>query len=518
MGFKGASSFGSFERKKDFVVKNVTPITTEFSKGSVRGSIAAVNRESAWTRWRRGYELSSSSSYDNAYQYQFIYDIPFPSGTITPSGTNPVSTVSGAFKGFPTTAKEFGMHWAGVRRQGNMRTDELFDSVGERLSVVNVTEDNYYWYVQLKGTWSPSNPLPAPLYATVSGVTTPLKPMNGEILEDRVITVSGTPITATTINPNTQKRYGYVQAVLVDVDQNTGILKLKKAGSVEVTHDKAFLTPATKPPAIGRFLITGTRYACTCQDFTHRDYFFMSSINDTIRKYFPYSSVTSIKPGRYEDITLSGQLDNNTTSHSLNDRIMNVVAPSATYQLLDDIAISEVNRLATRDNPGVFRDFGATYVRSITDPSLPGNTAEGMPVYTDYSQEQNVITNLGDNWAPVLDEMRYCKHIYAMKFEEHVFPPEPSDFPVGMDSMAEWEQKLVQESENNQKQYQAFNITKKALSYMDVPPYNCQSPVMAPMLQKLFNIPNQIVSLSGFRMIDKTGHIYIPASGEKPSV
>jgi hypothetical protein len=139
-------------------------------------------------------------------------------------------------------------------------------------------------------------------------------------------------------------------------------------------------------------------------------------------------------------------------------------------------------------------------------------------VYTDYSQEQDVITTLGDNWTPVLDEMRYCKHVYAMKFQEQVFPPEPSDFPVGMDSMAEWEQKLVQEAEENQKQYQAFNTTKKALSHMDVPPYNCQSPVMAPMLQKLFNIPNQIVSLSGFKMIDKTGQIYIPASGEKPSL
>jgi len=518
MSFNGSNNFGSFGRQKDFTHKAVAPITTEFSKGSVQGSIAAVNRESAWTRWRRGYELSASSFYDNAYEFGFIYDIPFPSGTITPSGSNPTSVVSGVFKGFPTSAKEFGMHWACVRHEGNMRTDQLFDSTGVRLSVVNVTEDPYYWHVQLAGTWTSGTPLPSPLYAVVSGVTTPLKPMNGEILEDRILTVSGVPITAETIDPNSQRRYGYVQAVLVDVDQNAGVLKLRKAGSVEITPDKAYLTPATKPPALGRFLITGNRYACTCQDFTHRDYSFMTTINATTRKYFPRSSVTSIKPGRYEDIRLSGVANNNAMIRSLDDRTMNVVVPSAAYELSDAIALSEIDRLATRDNPGVFRDFGATFVRNIQDPSLPGNTAEGMPVYTDYSAEQSAITALNDNWTPVLDEMRYCKHVYSMKFEEHVFPPEPSDFPVGEGSMAGWEQKLVKEAEDNQKENQAFEVTRKSLSYMDVPPYNCQAPMVAPMLQRLFNIPNQIVTLSGFKMIDKTGRIYIPASGEKPSL
>jgi hypothetical protein len=203
---------------------------------------------------------------------------------------------------------------------------------------------------------------------------------------------------------------------------------------------------------------------------------------------------------------------------SLENRSLNVEAPSASFVLPDSIATSAVNRLSTRDNPGIYQDFGATYKRNIEAPSLPGNKPDGLPVFEDYTVVQDVITSLGDYWEPVLDEMRYCKHVYALKFAERVFPPEPSDYPVEYESMAEWEQTLVQEAESNQQRYETFQVTKNSLSYMDVPPYNCQSPTVAPMLQKLFNIPNQIVFLSGFTMIDKTGRTYVPASGEKPSL
>ena len=522
MPFKGKDSFGSFGRQEDFKPFEIKPITTEFSQGGVPGSITVLNRESAWARWRRGYEIYSSNIYNNPYEFKFIYNIPFPSGTITPSGANPTSIVSGAFKGFPTRTKEFGMHWTGLRRGGNMRTDNLLDSTGTRLSIAGVTEDSSYWYVQLAGTWSSGNPLPSPLFATVSGITTPLKPTNGEILEDRILTVSGEVLTPDSINPDTQRRYGYVQAVLADVIEDTGVLKLKKAGSVEVTPDKQFLTPSTKPPAIGRFLLTGNRYACTCQDFTRREYAFMTTINDTSktkrRKYFPHSSVASVKPGRHEDTLSDGVYNNNAMVTSLENRSLNVEAPAALFVLPDSIATSAVNRLSTRDNPGIYQDFGATYKRNIEAPSLPGNKPDGLPVYEDYTVSQDVIISLGDYWEPVLDEMRYCKHVYALKFAERVFPPEPSDYPVEYESMAEWEQTLVQEAENNQQKYETFQVTKNSLSYMDVPPYNCQSPTVAPMLQKLFNIPNQIVFLSGFTMIDKTGRTYVPASGEKPSL
>jgi hypothetical protein len=114
--------------------------------------------------------------------------------------------------------------------------------------------------------------------------------------------------------------------------------------------------------------------------------------------------------------------------------------------------------------------------------------------------------------------MRYCKHIYAMKYEEGVFPPEPSDFPVGIESMAAWEQKLVEETEKDQTEAKAANLQRRSLSTMDVPPYNCQAPMMMPMMQKLFNIPSTFVKMAGFTMIDKNGGTYIPASGERPAV
>jgi hypothetical protein len=84
--------------------------------------------------------------------------------------------------------------------------------------------------------------------------------------------------------------------------------------------------------------------------------------------------------------------------------------------------------------------------------------------------------------------------------------------------MAAWEQKLVRDTEKQQASAKAAALQRGALSMMDVPPYNCQAPMMMPMMQKLFNIPSTFVKMNGFTMIDKNGKTYIPASGELPSV
>jgi hypothetical protein len=94
MSPKSGSSFGSFGKTEKFQPNIVIPITTEFSKGSVPGSIATVNRESAWARWRRGYELATANTYDNDYSYRFSYQLPVPEGTPS-SETNPNPVVSG---------------------------------------------------------------------------------------------------------------------------------------------------------------------------------------------------------------------------------------------------------------------------------------------------------------------------------------------------------------------------------------------------------------------------------------
>jgi hypothetical protein len=273
---------------------------------------------------------------------------------------------------------------------------------------------------------------------------------------------------------------------------------------------------------VGRFFMTGTRYCCSCQDFNRREYGFISSLNkvsDSLKNKFPRTNVASLKPGRYEIITLKGQVDNNAMTSAQENRDMQIIAPAPQYGVPPTVTpTSSIKPGSARDNPGVFRDFGAMYIRNTSDPSLPGSRSEGMPSYADYSAAGNVITSLTDTWTPLLDEMRYCKHIYAMKYEEGVFPPEPSDFPVGIESMAAWEQKLVEETEKDQTEAKAANLQRRSLSTMDVPPYNCQAPMMMPMMQKLFNIPSTFVKMAGFTMIDKNGGTYIPASGERPAV
>lgn len=513
MAKRSGNSFGNFARSTggdDFRLK---PIRSEFG-GSVPDSIYSANRESAWSRWRRGYELATALTGDNKYEYPFDYQVPLPPGVPSSNGNQP--TIPGVFQGFPTTNKDFGMHWAGVRLAGSLRMDSL-PNTGTPLSIASVTEDQNYWYVQIAGTWSPSNPLPPPLYVPIPGVPGGLKAINGEILEDRILTVGGAPITRDTLNPNTNTRYGYMQAVLVDVSPFTGLLTLRKLGSVQATPDRTFQTPSVIGPTPGRFLMTGTRYCCSCQDFTRRDYAFMNSLMGRKRSSFPRTSVANLKPGRYEVVTnRDGVVDNRSMTSAQENRNMTIISPAAQYNLPPTVAPNNTTVPGTnRDNPGVFSDFGSIYLRSTVDPSLPGAKAEGMPSYNDYAAVGNVITSLTDTWEPLLDEFRYCKHIYALKFKEGVFPTEPSDFPVERGSMTEWEQRLVSETEKKtSKGLEALAL--RSLSLMDVPPYNCQAPMMMPMMQKLFNVPTTFIRMGGFTMYDKNGNPYVPSLNERP--
>lgn len=555
MANKRGSSFGDFTKTASFDPRGVKPITTEFSQGSVPDSIYSINRESAWTRWRRGYEMACASLHDNNYIFNFKYDVPFPSGILPPGTEYPA--IYGLFSAYPTNSREFHVHWAGEKRAGNIRFDQIkqyvalrslnwtdtyisdYSNIGQwmdeeviastsyDLYVKSVTEDSQYWYVQLNGIWNSQQKLPPPLYIDLGIAIEGLKPLNGEILEDRIVTKNGDIITGSTIDPTTQKRYGYVQAVLVDTDESTGVLKFKKAGSVESTPDGKLITPASRPPAVGRYLITGPRYACTCQDFTHREYSYLRDLKESNKRAFPRSGVSSIKPGRFEYLRRLGIVDNASMTEADVNRILQIIAPNEDLQVGQDVTTeTSLDYRATRDNPGVFREFGYTYLRSTTNPGLSGSQAEGMPRYEDYTSQtittdansipQTTITSVTDIWVPILDEMRYCKHIYAMKFQDRIFPPEPSDFPTDIGNMASWEQKLTSENVKEQSDG-AKSMAARALSYMDVPPYNCQAQAMQPMLQRLFNIPLTYIKIDGFTMYDKYGLPYVPALGEKPS-
>ena len=72
------------------------------------------------------------------------------------------------------------------------------------------------------------------------------------------------------------------------------------------------------------------------------------------------------------------------------------------------------------------------------------------------------------------------------------------------------------ENDSDQIAKDGFNVTKKGLSKMDVPPYNCQSPMMMPMMQKLFNVPSSLIVMENFTMYDKDGIAYVPSLDQKP--
>ena len=493
MGSKNGSSFGSFGSQDAPLINKIKPITTEFSRGSVPNSIARMDRESAWTRWRRGYEIACYVGIQHGLTYPFQYTVPSPVDITPTTGNQPL--ILGVVQGFPTAGKEFGVHWAGCRVGAILRFDNVFDSTGAPASIASVTENDEYWYVQLSGTWSSVNPLPPPLYVpNPSGA--PLKPLLGETLEDRIITSGDSPITKDSINPATDKRYGYVQSVLIDVDGENGILKLQKSGSFQASPDNVYLTPSAGSFTPGRYFTVGTRYACSCQDFSRRSYAFMMNLSGKETRRFPYTRPSLLKYGRHELITdpNSGTIDNRAMTDANQNRDLTLTTSSI-------------------DNPGVFTDFGGRYLRNIP----ADGKAEGPSTFVDYTAKDNQITSFSDYWSPLLDEMRYCKHIYALRFEEGILPPEPSDLPVGTtESLTAWEQNLVRETSTSKKHSQ-YMTTLRALALMDVPPKNFQSPQMLPMMQKLLNVPTSFIRLENFRMQDKTGAFYNPSAYELPA-
>jgi hypothetical protein len=557
-GNYGSSSFSRISKQESYQVKpvnggfnnnlpkiegyRVQPLKAAFG-GSLPNTIYTSDREAAWSRWRRGWELAAANGVERPFFYDFRYKTPVTDVDIIGSGRAPF--VSGSLQGFLTDNKELGMHWAGKVNAGNLRLDRITDQQGTRLAIsgevptstlfLGKQQDNTnYWYVQLSGTFSSgtvsgvSAPVPPPFFVTLSGGSS-FKPANGDILEDKIITVSGDPIDQDTLDPNTGKRYGFIQAVLADVDQNQGILKIEKLGSVQATIDSGVLqTPARSPFHSGRFLQSGARYACTCQDFTRRNYAYLSTVGLYKKPQFSRAKVSTIKPGRTEEMLNRGNVLNaaqqQITQTSLDNRFMTIVYPSGQdnqYSILG-VSLSESGKILEdpktlyRDNPAVFNDFGGIYRRGFGDDPNPSGVAEGMPKYGDYKQSGLDITEISDTWTYTLDQYRYCKHIYAMKFADGEFPNEPSDFPVSMELMSEWENKLVMDTEKSQRK--AFErLAYYGLGYMDTPPFNVQSPMMSVMMQKLINMPQEFIQIQNFFMVDSEGTVYNVASGERPA-
>ena len=67
--FKGSVFNGSTPKVETYKVQ---PIEGAFG-GSIPNSLYTVDRESTWSRWRRGYELGAANLTNTAYEYPFEY-------------------------------------------------------------------------------------------------------------------------------------------------------------------------------------------------------------------------------------------------------------------------------------------------------------------------------------------------------------------------------------------------------------------------------------------------------------
>ena len=276
--------------------------------------------------------------------------------------------------------------------------------------------------------------------------------------------------------------------------------------------------------------MTGSRYACSCQDYLQRDYYYVSNLLSARKgEKFPRSSPSILKPGRYEEMQLmmdgvAQGLDDAAMTPANVNRRMYIVTPSGNVSgemmVPGESTINVTYPSGNRDFPGVFRDFGRQYTRQ--QGKNPDAKSETYPKMMDYDSipgtngQPRTITGITDFWEPTLDEARFCKHIYAMKYMSKIYPPEPSDYPVEAGSIAEWEAQLVLKTQKDQEKA-GYKLLRYGLGLMDVPPYNLQSPMMGPVLTKLLNLPSNFINISGFIMYDKNGRAYKVADGEKPN-
>ena len=126
-------------------------------------------------------------------------------------------------------------------------------------------------------------------------------------------------------------------------------------GAKTISGQTATVVPAHRGFTVGRYLTTELRWQCTCQDYTKRKGY--NLFKDRTKNKFPVTPVQNLSPGQ---------------------------------------TINKNNELSdSRDNPGVFEDFGYTTVNNFYQ----------IPEYED--TEEFASQTL------LYYQPRWCKHIYA---------------------------------------------------------------------------------------------------------
>ena len=101
--------------------------------------------------------------------------------------------------------------------------------------------------------------------------------------------------------------------------------------------------------------MTGTRYYCTCQDYSRRDYAYLSTLGKRNASNFPRTTVASLKPGRFEVLKIGDKISNQAMTDAVTNRRMEIISPSAEFNLPPSVAPTSLTVPGTpRDNPGVY--------------------------------------------------------------------------------------------------------------------------------------------------------------------
>lgn len=477
----GDSFFKPTKQQKQFNFD--TPSSSFSSRILSPNGHGQYNRQSAYLRWLRGFEIDQAVNLDNPWYFPFFYEVD----TGTPEDV-PKPQIPGVFVGYPTENKELGMHWTAARLAGSIRTDNLRTTNPNGLKIEYSELTDELITVKLEGDWNEENPLPPPFYINIEGAQQ--FPLVGEIFEDRILEENEELITRDSIDSITGLRYGYVSAVLSEIRPFEGILRFRRPGSVWTSPDRVLVSPSSVGFQKGRWLSVGARYVCSCQDFLGRDYAWISKLQaESSRgrasgKYFPYSKARQVKISKNERVTFDG-------SNKEDLRAQTTISENRILDVLDGV----------RDSPGVFEDFGATYT----------NNGIGPPIFNDYKvdSEGNVVYQ-SNFWTQTLDSLRFCKHIYALKFSSNDIAPEPSDYPIGL-SVADIEYAMERERKKTSDAY--MYKAEYGVAYMDIPPYNIQTTMMLPVITKLFNLPSSFIKMNSFVMQDPiTGESFKPSN------
>ena len=171
----GAESFSKQPKPEVYKVK---PIKAEFG-GSAPDSLYSSNRESSWTRWRKGWELAVADGARKSFNYPFTYEVPFPP-SITPIGARqPVAFFAYPNKpGILTQEKTNFLELAGL-------SDDITSLIDEFSGLANVTSKTPKTISEFNPPETPQGPINTTSLGMALGA---LIPENAIIVDESVTT------------------------------------------------------------------------------------------------------------------------------------------------------------------------------------------------------------------------------------------------------------------------------------------------------------------------------------------